>query len=447
MQIPFNLKNSTVMPIMARAMQPHDNGLTTFRDQRHMERDTGLPVDARQLAGPALISALRGSRACTWALVDDLTPAQWQPPLQDGVNPIAWELAHLAWFAEFWVLRGPHDRAANGLTQACQPPRFAGPDAHLDSARLAHGARWTTPLPTRAQLATMLADQLEACIDAVPGTGDDAALYPHRLALFHEDMHGEALCWLRAALGYPAPRDLAVPQVPACSPVAVRGGPMQIGVADHAPGFVFDNERPGLAVDLPDFEIDSAPVTAVAFARFVDAGGYVQPQYWPGAAGAWRTQSGSNHPQQWRRDPHRVAHGNSPRSPRGEWQMHWFDQWLPLEPGMPAMHLNAFEAEAYCLWAGRCLPTAAQWECATLQTPALHWGHSVWEWTADAFKPYPGFAPGPYREYSAPWFGDHRELRGGAFATHARLHDARYRNFFLPQRTDVFTGFRTVAPC
>ena len=127
--------------------------------------------------------------------------------------------------------------------------------------------------------------------------------------------------------------------------------------------------------------------------------------------------------------------------------MHWFDQWLPLEPVMPAMHLNAFEAEAYCLWAGRCLPTAAQWECAALQTPALHWGHSVWEWTADAFKPYPGFAPGPYREYSAPWFGDHRELRGGAFATHARLHDARYRNFFLPQRTDVFTGFRTVAPC
>ena len=402
-------------------------------------------VDARQLAGSALIAALRDSRARTWALVNDLTPVQWQPPLQAGVNPIAWELAHLAWFAEFWVLRGPHGRAADGLTQAQHPPRFAGPDAHLDSARLAHPARWTTPLPSREQLARMLADQLEACIDAVPDAGDDAALYAHRLALFHEDMHGEALYWLRAALGNPAPGlsgHVALPQVPTSQPVAVRGGQKQIGVPADAPGFAFDNERPGLVVDLPDFEIDSAPVTTLAFARFVDAGGYDQPRYWPDEAGAWRAQSGRNHPQQWRREP--------PRSAKAGWQIRWFDQWLPLESAtlaMPAMHLNAFEAEAYCLWAGRRLPSGAQWECAVLQAPALHWGHSVWEWTSDAFRPYPGFAPGPYREYSAPWFGDHRELRGGAFATHARLHDARYRNFFLPERTDVFAGFRTVAPC
>ena len=72
-------------------------------------------------------------------------------------------------------------------------------------------------------------------------------------------------------------------------------------------------------------------------------------------------------------------------------------------------------------------------------------GHSVWEWTADAFQPYPGFAPGPYREYSAPWFGDHRELRGGSFATSPRLLDPRYRNFFEPHRSDVFAGFRTAA--
>jgi gamma-glutamyl hercynylcysteine S-oxide synthase len=227
--------------------------------------------------------------------------------------------------------------------------------------------------------------------------------------------------------------------VPANNPTTVRGGQIQIGVSARAPGFAFDNERPGLVVDLPGFEIDSAPVTTVAFARFVDAGGYDQPRYWPGEAGVWRAQSGRNHPQQWRRAP---AGSSTPG-----WQMRWFDQWLPLQPGMPAIHLNAFEAEAYCLWVGRRLPSAAQWECAARQMPALHWGHSVWEWTADAFNPYPGFAPGPYREYSAPWFGDHRELRGGAFATHARLHDARYRNFFLPHRTDVFTGFRTASPC
>lgn len=110
------------------------------------------------------------------------------------------------------------------------------------------------------------------------------------------------------------------------------------------------------------------------------------------------------------------------------------------------IHVSAWEAEAYARWAGRRLPTAAEWEHAAATQPAFAWGRSVWEWTASTFTPYPGFAPGPYRDYSAPWFGDHRELRGGAFATHPRLHDLRYRNFFQPGRNDVFTGFRTAAP-
>jgi EgtB-related family protein len=106
--------------------------------------------------------------------------------------------------------------------------------------------------------------------------------------------------------------------------------------------------------------------------------------------------------------------------------------------------LNAFEAQAYCLWAERRLPSAAQWEYAAQTHPAFSWGNSVWEWTTDAFVPYPGFNAGTYREYSQPWFNNHRELRGGAFATHPRMHDPRYRNFFQPHRNDVFAGFRTV---
>ena len=422
-----------------------------------MDNVTINPADARQLSGGALVAALRDSRARTWALVADLTPAQWVPPLLDGVNPIAWELAHLAWFAEFWVLRGPHGRDGDGQATARRPARFAGPDAHFDSARLLHPARWTTPMPTRGDLENMLANQLGTCIEALPTTratsttdakgASDDALYFHRLALFHEDMHGEAFCWLRATLGYPAPGGMAVPQVPPSRPVWVRGGGIQLGSHTGAAGFALDNERPGLEVTVPDFEIDSAPVTALEFAQFVNAGGYDQPRYWPGEAGAWRAQSGLSHPQHWRRDPKNSAHA--------QWQMRWFDGWLALAPTVPAMHLNAYEAEAYCRWAGRRLPTAAEWEyAATTKTPqkmgddnSFHWGHSVWEWTADTFKPYPGFAPGPYREYSAPWFGDHRELRGGAFATHPRMHDVRYRNFFLPNRTDIFSGFRTVAPC
>lgn len=400
-------------------------------------------TDARQLAGHELAAALRDSRQRTLSLVLDLSPAQWHPPVQIGINPVAWELAHIAWFAEFWILRQPHHGDAQGLVHAAQPPRFAGPDAHLDSARLAHAQRWTLAMPARAGLADMLSGQLEACIAAlapdVLACRADAPdpLYFHRLALLHEDMHGEAFCWMRSVLGYPAPAGLVLAPLPQRMPLSLSGAQADIGYGPTVPGFAFDNERPAMSVCLAPFEIDSAPVSALEFARFVDAGGYAHAPFWPGEAGAWRAQSGCAHPQDWRR----TAHGPS----RGDWQMRWFDQWWPLSERLPAMHLNAFEAEAYCRWAGRRLPRAREWEHAACTQPGFHWGHSVWEWTADAFAPYPGFVPGPYHAYSQPWFGNHRELRGGAFASHARLHHPRYRNFFLPQRTDVFAGFRTAA--
>ena len=419
--------------------------------------------EARCLTGAALAAALRESRARTWSLVDDLSERQWRPPAAPGVNPIAWELAHLAWFAEFWVLRGPHSRSAEGHALGSRPPLHAGPDVWLDSSRLAHAERWDTPMPDRATLGTMLAGQLDACLDALPGDADAAALYFHRLALLHEDMHGEAFCWLRSALGYAAPPGIAVPAVPQSTPLAVPGATLALGRRPGGAGFAFDNELPGREAEVAAFEIDSAPVSAQRFSAFVDAGGYTDPRWWPGDAGAWRASSRLAHPGHWRRD----AEG-------GGWQVRWFDQWLPLAADAPVLHVNAFEAEAFCRWAGRRLPRAAEWEHAARYAgsgcgsaaasasggasasasasasgssfnSAFHWGASVWEWTADPFVPYPGFAPGPYREYSEPWFGDHRELRGGAFATHPRLHDARYRNFFLPQRNDVFAGFRTAA--
>ena len=395
--------------------------------------------NTRCLSGAALAQALRESRARTWLLVDDLTDAQWQVPELPGVNPIAWELGHLAWFAEFWVLRGPHAVDADGGTVAQRAPRHAGPDARFDSSRIAHAARWRMAMPSRAELVDMLGAQLEACIAALPAGDADEALYFHRLALFHEDMHGEAFTWLRAALGLPAPLSFDRPRLNPLPEEAERltrvsGGNVQIGSPCAGPGFAFDNEQPGHTVTLADYEIDTAPLTTGAFLRFVEAGGYDAPAHWPGAAGVWRAASGLRHPQRWRIDP-------SAGSP-STWQTCWFGHWQPLAVAAPLIHVNAFEAEAYCRWAGRRLPSAAEWEHAA---PQLHWGASVWEWTADAFQPYPGFAPGPYREYSAPWFGDHRELRGGSFATSPRLLDARYRNFFEPHRSDVFAGFRTAA--
>jgi ergothioneine biosynthesis protein EgtB len=392
-------------------------------------------LNARRLAGEELASALRDSRRRTMSLVDDLNDAQWEVPYLDGINPVAWELAHLAWFAEFWILRGAHRIGDDGLVDAALPPRIAGPDAYFDSARLAHAERWRTPLPSRQQLSTTLAAQLEACLDAIPVGDGDAALYFHRLALFHEDMHGEAFVWLRAALGYPAPPGASLSRQTARDALFVPGGHARIGWQVGRRGFAFDNELPFSQVELAAFEIDAQPVTAGQFLRFVEADGYDDAANWPGEeAGTWRASESRSHPLRWRRAGL-------------DWEVRWFDRWLPLDPELPVIHLNAFEAQAYCEWAGRRLPSAAQWEHAAVVAAnrGFVWGNSVWEWTSDPFLPYAGFVAGPYKDYSAPWFGNHRELRGGAFATHPRIHDVRYRNFFLPRRADVFTGFRTVS--
>jgi EgtB-related family protein len=247
----------------------------------------------------------------------------------------------------------------------------------------------------------------------MPEADDDAALYAHRLSLFHEDMHAEALVWCRAALGWPAPAEALLPRCTPRPPLRVREAAVQVGWPPGRRGFAFDNEMPGQAMHLDAFEIDAQPVTAGQYQRFVDAGGPV--------------------PRRWRRHD-------------GRWQARWFDEWRDLVPEEPVIHVNAHDAQAYAEWAGRRLVRAAEWEhAAATHGSDFAWGHGVWEWTADDFMPHAGFEPGPYADYSAPWFGSHRELRGGSFATHERLHDVRYRNFFEPHRDDVFAGFRTAA--
>jgi ergothioneine biosynthesis protein EgtB len=382
---------------------------------------------ARQLSGQALAEALRDSRARTLGLVMDLSDTQWQVPQSPAVNPPAWELAHVGWFAEFWTQRGPHRRGEDGFVHAARPAIRCGPDVLFDSARLPHPSRWRVALPSRAELIERLQAQLDACITALPQTHDDAALYFHRLALFHEDMHAEAFCWLRAALGYPAPAGASLPALAPAPPVVMPAAEVTLGRPRREPGFAFDNEHPGCTLALRAHEIDATPVSAGQYLRFVEDGGYDDARWWPGDAGRWRARAARSHPERWRRAS-------------GGWQQRWFDRWLALDPARPVIHVNAREAEAYARWAGRRLPHAGEWEHAAAH---LAWGHGVWEWTADAVRPYPGFEPGPYQDYSLPWFGDHRELRGGAFATHARLHDPRYRNFFRPERCDVFAGFRT----
>jgi gamma-glutamyl hercynylcysteine S-oxide synthase len=194
-------------------------------------------------------------------------------------------------------------------------------------------------------------------------------------------------------------------------------------------GFAFDNELQSHEVTLGAVGIDAQPVTWARFLPFVEAGGYEQREWWSDAGLDWLAR-------QPERRPARV------RLAGGGWQQRRGGRWLAVAPLHAAVHLTAHEAEAWCRWAGRRLPTEAEWECAALTLPGFSWGQ-VWEWTGSAFEPYPGFVPHPYRDYSAPWFGSRRVLRGACAATAPALAHARYRNFFEPHRGDIFAGFRT----
>ncbi|MCA8954244.1 MAG: SUMF1/EgtB/PvdO family nonheme iron enzyme [Planctomycetes bacterium] len=385
--------------------------------------------DPRRLCGEALVAALRRVRATTIAATQDLSDRQWRVPYDPFIQPVAWDLGHVGWFQEFFALRGPHGLGADGTARATKPGHFFADDEHYDSARIAHLERWRMQLLPRSELYGRLAELLEATAARLLQGPDPDELWGARLALFHECMHREALLWTRATLGYPAPAAVAMPTVRPRDPVRHAGGEVQIGHRGGDEGFAFDNECPARTVTLAPFSIDAVPVTNGGFLEFVTAGGYGRPELWPGEAADFRARlDGRDHPERWR------------RTPDGAFEQRWFDGWRPLAADEPVCHVSAFEAEAYCRFVDRRLPTAAEWEAAAAQ---IDWGESVWEWTATTFAPYPNFRPSPYTTYSAPWFHHQRELRGGAYATDALMHDRAYRNFFLPYRTDVFAGFRT----
>jgi len=300
-------------------------------------------------------------------------------------------------------------------------------------------------------------------------------------------MHDEAYTYTRQTLGYPEPRfhgarrpaDADAGPLP--GDVDVPGGTFVLGSARDTP-FVFDNEKWAHPITVAPFRIARAPVTNAGFAAFVDEGGYGRPEFWDDDGWRWREKAGAGHPVYW------VADGP------GTWAARRFDGVAEAAPDQPVVHVNWYEADAYCRWAGRRLPTEAEWEVAATAEAAaggatlgtrkrrFPWGDdpvqasranldghalgcidvaalpdgdsafgcrqmmgNVWEWTASPFGAFPGFSPDAYKEYSEPLFGTTKVLRGGGWATRGRMLTARYRNFFTPDRRDVFAGFRTCA--
>ena len=424
----------------------------------------------------SLPSQVRDTRKRTLQLIAGLDDKQMMGPRMATINPLRWEIGHTAYFYEYWILR--HHLG--------EPPLLRQADALFDSISIAHDERWDLPLPEIPDvLAYMQAVENRVCEHLDNAPADPARDYLTQYAVYHEDMHTEAFTYTRQTLGYPPPvLDTLAPATDSGAGLAgdadIPGGSFMLGAPPDS-GFVFDNEKWAHHCEVAPFRIARAAVSNREFAAFVDAGGYANRHYWGDDGWTWRTQTGLEHPVYWRRD------GDG-------WQQRRFDIWYPLPPHAAVVHVNWHEAQAYCRWAGRRLPTELEWEVAAAGQPTsdgkglaetkryFPWGETaptaelanldgyalgtidvgalpgsdsafgcrqmignVWEWTDTTFGPYPGFTPDMYADYSQPLFGQTKVLRGGAWPTRGRMIRNTWRSYYGPDRNDVFAGFRTCA--
>jgi ergothioneine biosynthesis protein EgtB len=407
---------------------------------------------------PELATSLRDARACLLAMVEDLSDAQLVVPHEWILNPFLWELGHVAWFAERFL-----------LLRAGQAPLRTDANELWDSIAIEHDTRWDLRLPTRQTTLDYMQQVLQSVLERLEGDElPPAERELFQLALFHEDMHVEAFAYMRQTMAYPKPPCEPARPTPGGGPcpgeIELDGGEFLMGALPDAP-HAFDNERGAHPVTVAPFALARAPVTQAQFEAFVADGGYSRRELWSAEGWSWRERARAEAPVYWRREA-------------GQWQRRVYDRWLPLEPHVAVVHVNAHEAEAWCRWAGRRLPTEAEWEFAAGRTSSP-WGAApweperavldlhpagvaevgacpagdtdtglrqmcgnLWEWTATDFGPYPDFRAGEYAEYSVPWFEGHRALRGGSWATRGRMARNTLRYFYLPWRRDVWCGFR-----
>lgn len=424
-----------------------------------------------------IVAQMQSARQRTLELIEGLTAEQLIGPKLSIVNPMLWEIGHVAWFYEHFILRREYGAE----------PMLERGDELYDSIAIAHERRWDLPLYSLQEMRDYMARVLDTVIERLPdGMASERDSYLYQFTTFHEDMHDEAFTWARQTLGYPTPTFLpdGTPGEKITDGGAVDGdadipgGRFLLGSPPEA-AFLFDNEKWAHPVTVAPFRMARAPVTNAAFAAFVEDGGYDREALWCDEGWRWRATAAAVHPIYWKAD----------RS--GGWLVRRFERWEALPPHQPVIHVNWYEANAFCRWAGRRLPTEAEWEfAATMRrgeggglvkarypwgdakpTAALAnldgfelgpvdvgacaagdnaWGcrqmiGNAWEWTADVFRPFSGFAPDDYKEYSQPLFGETCVLRGGAWPSRSRMITSMYRNYFGPERRDVFGGFRTCA--
>ncbi|MBS1869076.1 MAG: ergothioneine biosynthesis protein EgtB [Actinobacteria bacterium] len=412
-----------------------------------------------------VLEALQDTRDRTLALVAHLDDDALERVHSPLMSPLVWDLGHIAAFEDLWLARRG---AGLELLRADLAEVY-------DAFETPRAQRGELPYLRRDEAIAYLADVRERALQA--GTRDPLLL---ELVLRHEQQHTETMLQTmelarlpapHAPLDAPATADPALAGLSGLELVEVPAGPCTLGAG--ADGFAYDNERPRHARELPAFRIGRAPVTNEAFMAFVAGGGYERPEWWSREAWAWKEQYDIERPAGWTTDGR-------------EWRM---DRCVPLDPRKPVVHVSWFEADAFARAHGARLPTEAEWEKAatwdqgTQAARPQPWGaepasdaiasHAnvdqrafgtvpvgshpggaspagclgmigdVWEWTASRFDGYPGFAAHPYREYSEVFFGgDYRVLRGGSWATRARVATPTFRNWDHPQRRQIFAGLR-----
>jgi iron(II)-dependent oxidoreductase len=426
-----------------------------------------------------LAALLADVRARTELLIAPLSDDDLHVQHDPLMSPIVWDLGHIAGFEELWLLRHL-ERPFTGLAALGEMPGLFNPFEHP------RRERGKLVLPSAAECRAVMAEVRERVLERLaqvdfsspsPLTRDG---YVYRMVAQHEAQHGETILQtvqLKRGAPYHSPGRVAPPrptgQHRAGAMVRFPGGAVQTGTDDR--GAAYDNERPRHAGRLAAFDIDETPVTNGAYLEFMEAGGYRDPTWWSEAGRAWLAESGTQAPKYWRRET-------------GEWWTRTMDVDAVIDPSHPVVHVCYYEAEAFARWAGKRLPTEAEWEAAATWDPGtgatrlFPWGDTppvpalanidqltfgtaaagayplnrspigclgmigdVWEWTASDFAPYPGYETFPYREYSDVFFGpDYKVLRGGSWATRSIATRSTFRNWDLPIRRQIFSGFRCV---
>ena len=420
---------------------------------------------------------LATARARTLELIDPLDDADLVRQVSPLLSPVVWDLGHVANFEEQWSIRALDPAVPADFVRDRIYDPIANPRPTRKHLPLGNRAACLAYLHEVRQRARQRLAQLD--LDASDPLLADGYIY--KLIAQHEAQHSETILQavqLMEGLVYePArrrePPAAVVPVDPESA--VIPAGPFVMGTDDR--GFAYDNERPAHAVDVPRFRLDLAPVTNGQYLAFMLDGGYRRRELWTDDAWLWLQGARAAHPAQW------------VRNADGTWSERAFGRTAPLVPDRPVVHVSWHEAVAYARWAGKRLPTEAEWEKAAawdLEKRVARrypWGDlsptddhanleqqtfapaavgayprgrsffgchqmigDVWEWTASDFAPYPGFEAFPYREYSEVHFGrGYKVLRGGSWATRPIAIRNTFRNWDLPERRQIFAGFRCAA--